>query len=434
VSDTQCDRDGGATQGKERMRVSVSANDGAAKVETTQHRSEKLVERWQPLDAAAVGEPNAVTSIRAFMEEAGDRLLAHDPAWLSGAEIGEQPARPAPAVVYLLYEGERIAGYAPFTHGVRTVRFAIGEATYYRYRLPCLNLLHEIALRGREETKCDLIARLFDQLALQAKGASAIFLEGIPVDSALHAAVEKLDKEIWVLTPVGEVYEHCFAELPSTFEAYEHDLGARSRQNLRAKKRKLVEHIGAARVYARRFTTEEEVPEFIAQAQAISRRTYQWNLLGLGLRDADALAKRLRIAARHGWLCSFLFYCGEQPVAFMLGYNYHGVYHYIDVGHDPEWSKWSVGTLLQMDVMRDLLSGDGRPDRFDFSTGFGEHKARFGNTTRNEINLLVLPRTFRNVLLSRAYRASLELDRTASYLADKLGIKVWIKKWLRHLA
>ena len=41
--------------------------------------------------------------------------------------------------------------------------------------------------------------------------------------------------------------------------------------------------------------------------------------------------------------------------------------------------------------MKDLVEDPERPEIFDFSTGDGDHKGRFGNFSRSEVNLLLLP-------------------------------------------
>ncbi len=157
---------------------------------------------------------------------------------------------------------------------------------------------------------------------------------------------------------------------------------------------------------------------------------YQWRLLDLGLRDAASLTARLTLAAERGWMCCYISYCRTVPVAFMLGYLYRGVYHYTDVGYDPDWAGWSVGSILQMEAMRDLLAREDRPDRFDFSTGHGSHKARFGNVSRRETNLLLLRRSLCNGWLVRLHTATAAIDRRAATVVDALGVKAWLKRWL----
>jgi hypothetical protein len=391
-------------------------------------------ERWEILEPERWRDPSTIETIRTVMTENGDRVLAHDPVWLAGSWHGDARGPGAtPAVKYLLRRNGELIGYAPFSRGVKTLRFGIGELTLYRRRIPSLTLLHGVTLTISESERSKLIWNLFNELASRSQQERAIFIEGLPLESPLFSVVIRLNERGWIVTQLGEAYEHYFANLPQTFQDYERQLGSRSRQSLRYSKRKLVEHLGAA-VRVRRFVTKDEVGDFVAAAQAISQKTYQWNLLGLGLRDTASLTARLNLAASHGWMRSYLLYCGNEAVAFMLGFVYRGVYHYMDVGYDPSWSKWSVGSILQMEVIEDLLSETDHPDQFDFSTGFGLHKARFGNYSRKEINILLLRRDPYNRCLSYLYTIINYIDKRASSIADALNVKTRLKKRLRQLS
>jgi hypothetical protein len=390
---------------------------------------------WRFVGANTLRDPSIVEAVRTLMTDCRDRLLHHDPVWLAGsADHGAAGGAADTGIACLLRREGRPIGYAPFTSGTRTLRFAIGELTLHRHRLPSLTLAHDISLAATSGSeRADLIRDLFRMLADHMPRRRAVFLEGIPVDGALFTTAMQLATSGWIVVQLGQSYEHHIANLPPSFAEYERQLGSRSRKSLRYSQRKLGEHLDGA-VRARRFVSREDVPEFVAAAQAISRKTYQWRLLGLGLRDAASLTARLTRAADHGWMRCYILYCGDAAAAFMLGYLYRGVYHYIDVGYDPDWAGWSVGSILQMEAMRDLLAGEDRPDWFDFSTGTGAHKARFGNVSHNEINLLLLRRSLSNKCLAGLYTTSMSIDRAAAKLAAALGVKAKLKKWLRRAA
>jgi CelD/BcsL family acetyltransferase involved in cellulose biosynthesis len=106
----------------------------------------------------------------------------------------------------------------------------------------------------------------------------------------------------------------------------------------------------------------------------------------------------------------------------------------MDVGYDPDWSKWGVGSILQIEVMKDLLGDHNRPEIFDFSTGIGEHKTRFGNSSRSEINLLLLKNCPRNAFLAAAFTATAAVDKQLRRSMERLGVKASLKRWLRRRA
>ena len=390
---------------------------------------------WGVLDEEALRDSRLCDELRHLMEECGDFLLFHDPVWL-GAGIdaaGAPSARPSNEV-YVSRSADGPIGYAPFTISSRPLRFAVGELILYRHRLRSMTLTRDIVTRGGPEQHTVLIGALLDTLAERLPPNEGIFLDGVATDSALYQFVLASSSARGLLViRLGDVFQHHFAELPARFADYETQLGSHSRVNLRRRRKKLVEYIGGE-MRTQRFTAIDGVAGFLADAQKISRTTYQWRLLGLGLRDADDLRAKLSLAARNGWLRSYILYCRGEPVAFMLGYLYRRTYHYMDVGFDPAWAKWGVGSILQMEVMKDLIEDPNRPEIFDFSTGFGDHKARFGNSSRPEINLLLLQDGPRNRLLVAAYALTRLVDKHASRWLEKAGVKASIKRWLRRIA
>ena len=76
-------------------------------------------------------------------------------------------------------------------------------------------------------------------------------------------------------------------------------MSKRSRKSVQYSQRKLRKHLdGDVRVECA--TTAEDVARFVSDATAVSRKSYQWHLLGLGLRDAQALTATLTAAAERG--------------------------------------------------------------------------------------------------------------------------------------
>jgi len=163
----------------------------------------------------------------------------------------------------------------------------------------------------------------------------------------------------------------------------------------------------------------------------ISKTTYQWGLLGLGLRNREASKEMFRFAAKRGWLRCYILYCKDASAAFMVGYQYENCFFYIDVGYDPKWAKFSVGSVLQLEVMEDLYRRDNTPALFDFSTGYGPHKSRFGKEWREEVNMLLLPNTPGNRMFAVAFRGVDGMLDVTSRLLDNFGLKQSVKKAIR---
>jgi hypothetical protein len=159
--------------------------------------------------------------------------------------------------------------------------------------------------------------------------------EALPTASRLHRMIVE-DAEIrqnFLVLYLQKPYAHHFARLPDSFGAYLLQLGTRSRKSLQYS-RNLLKRECEGDVTAKCFSTGETVEQFLDDAIGISKTTYQWQLLGLGLRNRENLKDSFRFAAKRGWLRCYILYCKNVPTAFMVGYHYENCFFYIDVGYD----------------------------------------------------------------------------------------------------
>ena len=383
------------------------------------------VELGEPVQREALAR--AVARIAAG---AAGFTLFHDPAWLLEAE-----GRDAERVrVYVRAGDAGLCGYAPFVVQPWRVRFRLGEKTLTSVPFERLHVnggpMTLGVAGGRDEA--DELAALFAQLRPLLSRRQVIYLEGVVVGGAVDRAVNRSStRGAYLLLEPSPRYERRQIRLPASFDAYMGSMKAQTRQNLRNTHRKLAKHAALKLVCCRE---PDQVADFVQRAVAISRKTYQWHLLGLGLRNPDELQRTLVAMARRGWTRCYLLECGDAVTAFMIGYLYEGTYYYVDVGFDPDWEKWSVGTVLHIEVLKDLIEGQDRAQSFDFSSGTGVHKKRFANESRLEAIYVLIPSGMRNRMLVAAYRGMAGLSDAAAGLLDRLHLKSAVKRLVRRRA
>ena len=183
------------------------------------------------------------------------------------------------------------------------------------------------------------------------------------------------------------------------------------------------------------YDSVEKVPAFLDAATVVSQKSYQWQLLRLGLRDRDGQVARFSNAARQGWLRCYVLFGNDTPLAFMAGFLFRGTYSSEDIAYDPDWQKFSVGNVLHCRVIRDLVGLGGRAQRFDFMYGDNANKERLSTTARLEGNFYLFPRTTRGLLtysIIQAVNASSELaGRTLERLGTKSAIRKRLRQWAR---
>jgi CelD/BcsL family acetyltransferase involved in cellulose biosynthesis len=385
---------------------------------------------WERIDLREPRARQALEDALAGLAAApGSASLFHDPAWLLEAE----DRTPDSVQAYVWRANGGVSAYAPFVVQPWRLRFRVGELTLFSQPFERLHVNGEPIVGA----SCDAetaIAALLASLRSTLNPAQALYFEGVGVGSAMERAVRRdSTRAAWQVVEPAPPYERCLIRLPDSFDAYMGALKSQTRQNLRNGRRRLEKHLGGA-LRLVRCTNVEDVPDFVRRAAAVSRKTYQWHLLGLGLRDPDALERTLAAMAVHGWTRCYLLECNGVATAFMLGYLYRGTYYYVDVGFDPDWEEWSVGTVLHLDVLRDLMEGDPRAQAFDFSSGSGVHKKRFSNATRLETSYLLVPRTARNRALLAAYRATDALSGAAVRALERLHLKAALKRLVRRRA
>lgn len=199
----------------------------------------------------------------------------------------------------------------------------------------------------------------------------------IEIASPTYRAARQL-RAPWMVTSPSRVDQlHWTLDLPNTFEAYLEGLSSKTRQSVRYSIRKYQKELKGT---IENITRADQVDSFLRDAETISRRTYQWNVGDRLQCDESTRAEYLR-RANSGTLRAYLMRIDGQPAAFSRGQLRGGqFYDYETPGYLPEYGKWSIGTVLLMHCIEDLISTRAC-SVFDFGEGGDEHgyKSRFGN-------------------------------------------------------
>lgn len=166
-------------------------------------------------------------------------------------------------------------------------------------------------------------------------------------------------------------------------------LSASTRSTLKRKAKKA----GALTVH--RYRTPDEMAAFHAIARGIAAKTYQERLLGAALPDTPAFVQAMTALAAADDVRAWTLDVDGVPAAYLYcpARGRDLIYEY--VGHDPAFGALSVGTLLQVEALRDLLA-EGRFARFDFTEGEGQHKRTLSTGGVACVDLLLLRRTLAN--------------------------------------
>jgi hypothetical protein len=353
--------------------------------------------------------------------------LALDPHWLSSHVDSLDKS------IHYFFQGDpqNPCGYAPFFVHPGALAYCFGETTLFR--IP----VRRHAMQG--EPLCEDPSSLTELLKLLRETIGArgvVFFEGVRAGSPLANLLTSRDSTVHSLfhvVPYGPPYTRRLIELPAgaQFEDYLRTLGSKSREDVRRTRKNFSVKAGGS-VTLVRYTEPEHVDELAVALAEVSRKTYQYHLLGIGLENTPKQVAHLYMAATAGWLRAYILRIADRPVAFGLGYHDGHTYYGHHVGYDPAISKLQPGIYLHTEVMADLLA-DGIC-RFDFLAGDSLYKQRMSNASREERHYYLVPRGWPGTAYTYALTATNTLSEAIGSWLDKSGLKARIKRMVRDIA
>jgi hypothetical protein len=357
----------------------------------------------------------------------GSVPLELDPIWLSRRVNGVDKY----VQYFLLGDQCRPCGYAPFFVHPSALAYCLGETTIFHVPV------QRYAMQGAPLCESrTVLAGLFKPLGETVGKRGVIFFEGVPLGSPLAELLTSADSpvsDLFHVVPYGPGYTRRLIELPTgaQFEDYLRTLGSKTREDVRRTRRNFAVKAGGS-VKTVRYTAPEQADELAAALAQVSRKTYQYHLLGLGLENTPEHVEQLRAKAADGWLRAYVVWIGDTPVAFGLGYRSGDTYYGHHVGYDPDVSKLQPGIYLHAEAMADLLPDD--ICRFDFLPGDSLYKQRMSNKSREERHFYLIPRGWPGTAQARTLLAVNYLSEAIGRGLEKSGLKESIKRMIRNSA
>ena len=196
-----------------------------------------------------------------------------------------------------------------------------------------------------------------------------------------------------------------FIRLPGTWEAYLAGRGPGTRYDLRRKARAL------RRGHDVKLERVEEAQHLgRAMEELFDLHAARWRMRGEpGSFDRDprnrAFHRAMAAAAeRRGWLRLYFLNVDGRRVAAFVGYEVGGRLSYYQLGWDPAWGRWSVGTVLIAEVLRDAIARGVK--EFDFLRRAEAYKGRLAEEARGTVTLRVWRPTWRGGAHRAMHRAA----------------------------
>lgn len=386
---------------------------------------------WLSIDPATPGAIEGLCADLARSPLAEHVDLFADPRWVAAlADQDEKHAR-----IYVLREHDRLAGLATFLVHPSAIRLALGELTIFSRRVHRLNAFATplVQTGGDRQAEITSLGKLLVRIRADMNRDEVIFLESVAEGTAMFDLVSEVPALPGGFHALqnGKLYRHRFATVTGSLDAYLGQLGARTRADLRTNRKRFIAHV-RQNYRTRCFRADFEVPEFLDVAMELSRKTYQYRLLGSGLRDRQALERCYLCASRLGWFRSYVLYADEKAIAFQVGYVYRGRFHAQEIGYDPDWARHHVGIFLHGEIISDLAA-DGAITEFDFGNGDNLHKERLSTGSRLEGYFYLIPSDVKGSLMVACMRMTNKVSAGIGDLLGRVGMRKKTRDLLRKL-
>lgn len=173
------------------------------------------------------------------------------------------------------------------------------------------------------------------------------------------------------------------------------------------------------------FRGPTEIPDAIADIEAVAKKTYQRGL-GVGPRDVAEYRDRYLCMANAGRLRIWLLYAGKRPLAFRIGFVYGETIHGGGIGHDPEMSRFRPGTLLLLHTLDDLAQEGIK--YYDLGLGDADYKRQFGQLSHNDVSFSIFADSLSGLCAKVAIAVSGRANRCLKRAGAWLDVAGYVKK------
>ncbi len=228
---------------------------------------------------------------------------------------------------------------------------------------------------------------------------------------------------------VADQFSRYYIDLQQTFEEYIAKFSSKTRSTIRRKIKKFTAKCNGNMNW-KSYRTVDELAEFYRGAREVSSKSYQEKLLDSGLPDTEQFQKTMASLARDDSVRGYLLFDENKPVAYMYCPVQDSVLLYQYLGYDPEYIKWSVGTILHWFAFEDIL-GEKKFRYFDFTEGQSEHKRLYSTGSLLCGNVYIFPKSISAWLLVKSHNAVNTSSKILGNFLERANLKSKIIKMIR---
>jgi len=289
-----------------------------------------------------------------------------------------------------------LIGLVPIFVDEYKLKFNVYEYSLWEKRIQGIFILGSEPLLSGESSLCyDVFQLLWEKFPK----CDCIYIDSLSTDSYVWDYIIKSQniKNNYLLYIPDGVRNFHSLELSRTFDNYLKKFKSKTRNTLKRKIKKLNKY-SKGNLKLERIESKDQVDSFLEQAVLVAKNSWQENKIGTRIDRSDKRKTKLIDLTERGILRSYILKCHKKPCAFVLGYQYKSVFHYVEIAYNHEYQKFSPGTVLLYLLIEDLHTYNS-PDILNFGIGDAAYKNEFGNTHGADASVLILRNTLSNRLL-----------------------------------
>ncbi len=393
-------------------------------------RASQDVETYNDITVEIARSMEEIETFRAVWQEMHGRELSPKPnvdidRYISVIEANTGEVKP---YVMLFKQGNRPVAMVISISENHQLSLKLGYKTLLRPRLKCLKVMYGGVL-GRPQA--DLCSIIISKLSKQLKSREfdLVYFNYLNTGTALYEAVRKTPG-FFTRGYFPTVSKHWRMSMPDKMDQFYKSCSRGHRGSIRRAVRKFEREYPGRDNFVK-YTSEDEVDDFVRIAAGISSKTYQ-HALGVGLVNDVQTISRIRTAAKHSWFHGGILFAGDKPCAFQLGLCYKHVYYLVSLGYDPALRNYRAGTNLFLKVLESLCE-DPSIHMYDFYFGDAEYKKRYGTTHWPEACIFIFAPRLYPVSVNALRCAVAGTNATLAYVVNKFSSAGWIKRKWRNL-
>lgn len=225
---------------------------------------------------------------------------------------------------------------------------------------------------------------------------------------------------------VTSVHNHYIVRLTGSADDYLKSLPRKHRQEIARKARKFGREAGG-KIDFRVYRAPGEMQTFYDHARKISAKTYQEQLLDVGLPTSDDFHAAMLEGAARGEVWACLLFVDAEPVAYGYCEGRGDRLDYQYTGYDPKYGHLSPGNVLLYEMLQVLIE-DGSFKAISLGSGEAQYKRAFANDVRRCATAFFFPRSARNLGLCWVHRGCGSAEDLVAAALDRLGLKQRVRK------